>query len=100
MIVQHQTDLKLNPGAPAKHCSSVTTQVESEFKNNLFSITNVGFKYFFFPSDSIGSLISSYQDISGSWKFEIENRSVCVYIHTYINRGCVCDGFIFGSVSK
>ncbi|XP_040404062.1 xylulose kinase isoform X6 [Cygnus olor] len=47
VIVQHLTDLKLNPGAPAKHCSSVTTQVESEFKNNLFSITNVGLKYFF-----------------------------------------------------
>lgn len=40
--------VKLNSRAPAEHCTSITTQVESEFKNGHFSTTSVGFKVFFF----------------------------------------------------
>lgn len=35
--------VKLNSGVPAEHCTSITTQVESEFKNSHFSTTSVGF---------------------------------------------------------
>lgn len=81
--------VKLNSGVPAEHCTSITTQVESEFENGHFSTTYVGFKVFVFHL-TIFKLKKFLK--TGNLKLKIE------YVYTY--KGRFCDVFIFDSVSK
>lgn len=70
--------VKLNSGVPAECRASITAQVESEFKNGLFSTSVVGLK----PWSSIWphlKLSKKSEDISESLTLKIE---LCIYIQT------------------